>query len=269
MKKEKTEEIIMINIEIKDIIRAVKDAGKLITDKAENLGIRKKGDSDFVTDFDLSVQNFLKERLLLLCPEIGFLAEEEPESALAADKPFWVLDPIDGTMNFIRKLGLSAISLALVENGETVIGVVYNPFSGELFSAERKKGAFLNGERICVSDKSELSDALAAVGTSPYYKPKTAECFDIYREFFLRCIDIRRLGSAALDICYVAAGRFDLYYEYILSIWDYSAARLILNEAGGKITNTDGLATLSEKKSPIVASNGALHSAVLDIIKSH
>ena len=255
--------------DIKDIIRAVKDAGSLITDKADDLGIRKKGDSDFVTDFDLAVQNFLKDRLHLLCPEIGFLAEEEPESALITDKPFWVLDPIDGTMNFIRELGLSAISLALLEKGETVIGVVYNPFSGELFSAERGKGAFLNGEPIKVSDRAELSEALAAVGTSPYYKPKTAECFEIYREFFLRCVDIRRLGSAALDICYVAAGRFDLYYEYILSIWDYAAARLILTEAGGKITNTEGFATLAEKKSPIVATNGKLHSAVLDIIKSH
>ena len=255
--------------EIKDIICAVKDAGALITGGAEDLGIRKKGDSDFVTDFDLAVQSFLKERLHLLCPEIGFLAEEESGSALAEDRPFWVLDPIDGTMNFIRELGLSAISLALVENGETAMGIVYNPFSGELFSAERGKGAFLCGRPIHVSDKTELSDALAAVGTSPYYKPKTAECFEIYRELFLRCVDIRRLGSAALDICYVAAGRFDLYYEYVLSIWDYAAARLILTEAGGKITNTDGRPTSSEKKSPIVASNGRLHSAVLDIIKSH
>ena len=259
----------MILPRIEDIICAVKDAGRLITDKSEDLGIRKKGDSDFVTDFDIAVQNFLKERLHLLCPEIGFLAEEDPNSSITSDRPFWVLDPIDGTMNFIRELGLSSISLALLENGETVIGVVYNPFSGELFSAERQKGAFLNGKPIHVSDKSELSEALAAVGTSPYYKPKTAECFDIYREFFLRCVDIRRLGSAALDICYVAAGRFDLYYEYILSIWDYAAARLILTEAGGKITNTDGLATLSEKKSPIVASNGKLHPAVLDIIRSY
>ncbi len=255
--------------DIRDIIRAVKDAGALITDKADDLGVRKKGDSDFVTDFDLAVQSFLKERLHLLCPEIGFLAEEEPESALITDRPFWVLDPIDGTMNFIRELGLSAISLALLEKGETVLGVVYNPFSGELFSAERGGGAFLNDTPIKVSDVSELSDALAAVGTSPYYKPKTAECFDIYRELFLRCVDVRRLGSAALDICYVAAGRFDLYYEYILSIWDYAAARLILTEAGGKITNTEGRATASEKKSPIVASNAKLHSAVLDIIKSH
>ncbi len=259
----------MITIDIKDIILAVKDAGRLITDKVEDLGIRKKGDSDFVTDFDLAVQNFLKERLLLLCPDIGFLAEEEPEGAMSADRPFWVLDPIDGTMNFIRELGLSAISLALIENGETVMGVVYNPFSGELFSAERGKGAFLNGAPISVSDKTELSDALAAVGTSPYYKPKTAECFEIYREFFLRCVDLRRLGSAALDICYVAAGRFDIYYEYILSIWDYAAARLILTEAGGRITNVEECSTSTERKSPIVASNGILHSAVLDIIRSH
>lgn len=259
----------MTSPKIKDIIRAVKDAGKLITDKIDDLGIRKKGDSDFVTDFDLAVQNFLKERLLLLCPDIGFLAEEEPEGALSANRPFWVLDPIDGTMNFIRRLGLSAISLALVENGETVLGVVYNPFSDELFSAERGKGAFLNGEPIHVSEKAELSDALAAVGTSPYYKPKTAECFEIYREFFLRCVDIRRLGSAALDICYVAAGRFDLYYEYILSIWDYAAARLILTEAGGSITDIEGRTTSTERKSPIIASNGILHSAVLNIIRSH
>jgi myo-inositol-1(or 4)-monophosphatase len=251
------------------ICAAEREGAALIMQASDVLAECKTGHKDVVTQYDRRVQELLVERLSSAVESARFFCEEnDRQDDLNAEHVF-IIDPIDGTMNFIRELGLSAISLALLEKGETVIGVVYNPFSGELFSAERGKGAFLNGEPIKVSDRAELSEALAAVGTSPYYKPKTAECFEIYREFFLRCVDIRRLGSAALDICYVAAGRFDLYYEYILSIWDYAAARLILTEAGGKITNTEGRATASEKKSPIVASNAKLHSAVLDIIKSH
>ena len=182
------------------------------------------------------------------------------------DGKTWVLDPIDGTMNFIRDLGLSAVSLALVENGQTVLGIVYNPFRDELFCAEQGRGATLNGETIRVRETKELSGALVAVGTAPYYKPSVGACFDIYRELFLRGVDIRRLGSAAIDICYVAAGRFDCYYEFVLSIWDFAAARLILTEAGGKITDTAGAVTGSALKSPIVASNGFLHEELLSII---
>ena len=180
-----------------------------------------------------------------------------------------MLDPIDGTMNFIRDLSLSAISLGLVRGGETLLAAVYNPFLGETFSAEKGKGAFLNGERIHVGDKSELEGCLAAFGTSPYYKPRTAECFELYRELFLACADVRRLGSAALDICYVAAGRFDCYYEYVLSLWDFAAARLILSEAGGVITDPCGEPTGDRKKCGVLASNAHLHPILKNMIKKY
>ena len=247
---------------IKNIIS---EAGELMLEGVRQKEITKKGDSDFVTDSDLAVQNFIKGRLFELYPKIDFLAEEGVEHAVG-DRPTWVLDPIDGTMNFIRDLSLSAISLALVEGGQTTLGIVYNPFLGEMFCAELGRGATLNGKKIAVSEVSDLSGALVAIGTSPYYKPTVGACFDIYRELFLRGVDIRRLGSAALDICYVAAGRFEYYYEYILSIWDYAAARLILSEAGGRITNALGEPTSAERKSPIVASNGHLHEEMLSLI---
>ena len=244
------------------------EAGQIMTDGLKKKEITKKGDSDFVTDSDLAVQRFIKERLNALWPEIGFYAEEAGEHELS-DRPTWVLDPIDGTMNFIRELSLSAISLALLEGGKTKLGFVYNPFSGELFEAELGLGAYLNGKRLAVSEVSELSGALVAIGTSPYYKPTVGDCFDIYRELFLRGVDIRRLGSAAIDICYVAAGRFDCYYEYSLSLWDYAAARLILSEAGGRITDTEDKDTKGEKKSPIVASNGLLHGEILKVVNHY
>ena len=251
---------------IETLIPIIKEAGAIVLDGARAKDIKKKGDSDFVTDSDLAVQNFLRARLTALFPDIAFLSEEEPDDAPAAEGALWILDPIDGTMNFIRDLSLSAVSLALVRGGETVLGIVYNPFLAEMFYAERGGGAFLNGKRIHVSDRTELDGSLIAVGTSPYYKPTVGACFDIYRELFLRSVDIRRLGSAAIDICYVAAGRFDGYYEYMLSIWDYAAARLILAEAGGRLTNTKCEQTKSEPKSPVVTSNSLLHETLINII---
>ena len=252
-----------------DIIAAVREAGELVIKGAAAKDVQKKGDSDYVTDSDLAVQNFLREKLTAAYPEIGFLAEEAGAGDACTDGLCWVLDPIDGTMNFIRDLSLSAVSLALVRGGETVMGVVYNPFSGETFYAEQGRGAYLNGSPIRVSDQKTLEGGLAAFGTSPYKKPYTAKYFELYRELFLAAADVRRLGSAALDICYVAAGRFDCYFEYTLSIWDYAAAHLILTEAGGKITDPRGEVIGGAKKSGVLATNGHLHENVLDIIKKY
>ena len=247
----------------------VKNAGKIILDEKDRFDVHKKGDADFVTKTDIAVQNFIARELSALCPDVDFLSEEAPEHEIRGDKYTWVLDPIDGTMNFIRGLSASVISLALLRGEETELGIVYNPYSDEMFYARRGEGAFLNGKKISVSKNSSLEDSLIAIGTAPYYKPLVGDCFELYRELFLRGIDIRRTGSAAIDICNVAAGRFDCYYEYMLSIWDYAAARLILTEAGGTITNAEGLATGGERKSPVIASNGALHKTVLDLVCKH
>ena len=247
----------------------IKNAGKIILDEKDRFDVTKKGDADFVTKTDLAVQNFIAHELSLLYPDVDFLAEEAPEHEIKNNKYTWVLDPIDGTMNFIRGLSASVISLALLQGEKTELGIVYNPYSDEMFYAKRGEGAFLNGKRISVSDNKTLESSLIAIGTSPYYKPLVGDCFELYREIFLNCIDIRRSGSAAIDICNVAAGRVDAYYEYMLSIWDYAAARLILTEAGGTITNAEGLATGGERKSPIIASNGALHNVMLNLVRKH
>ncbi len=265
----------MTAVNINHLFSILREAGELalaeLADRKKD--IRKKGDADFVTATDLAVQDLIHSRLSSLYPDIGFFSEELPEEcegapAAEGGREYWVLDPIDGTMNFIRGIPCFSISLALVCGGDTQLGIVHAPATGEMFYAERGAGAFLGPDRIYVTEESELEGALIAVGTAPYYKPETGECFDIYKKFFLSSLDVRRLGSAALDICYVAAGRFDGFYEYMLSIWDYAAARLILTEAGGKLTNLSNEETKDERKSPIVASNSKLHGALINIINN-
>ncbi len=260
----------MTTPKLSELFPIVREAGALILDAASrDLDVKKKGDSDFVTNIDLAVQNLIRERLSALAPDIAFLSEEGCDTvADGAGAPYWVLDPIDGTMNFIRGIPHCSVSLALVRDGVTVLGIVYAPNTDEMFYAERGGGAFLRNTRLRVTENEELKNALIGIGTAPYYKPDTAECFEIYRRLFLESVDLRRLGSAAIDICYVAAGRFDAYYEYMLSIWDYAAARLILEEAGGRLTNFENIPTANERKSPVLASNSLLHEKLLNIINN-
>ena len=152
-------------------------------------------------------------------------------------KSYWILDPIDGTTNLIRDYHLSAVSLGLYENGEITFGVVYNPFTEELFYGAKGEGAYLNGAPIQVSNQPEFKDAVVSFGSSPYEKNRAKELFPIFYNIFMNCADFRRTGSAALDICYVACGRQHAYLEQNLKPWDYSGASIILREAGGVITD--------------------------------
>ena len=156
---------------------------------------------------------------------------------LEPDNSFWILDPIDGTTNLIRDYHLSAVSLGLYENGEITFGVVYNPFTEELFYGAKGEGAYLNGAPIQVSNQPEFKDAVVSFGSSPYEKNRAKELFPIFYNIFMNCADFRRTGSAALDICYVACGRQHAYLEQNLKPWDYSGASIILREAGGVITD--------------------------------
>lgn len=222
------------------IIQIVKEAGKIILSahNQENTITAKEGKKNFVTMYDLAVQEFLFKELGKAFPDADFVGEEG-ESNLTSKALRFIIDPIDGTTNFMQDYRCSCISVALCKENEVFAGVVYNPYTNEIFSAEKGNGAYLNGEKISVSDRP-LSDGLALFGTSPYHPENTDETFALLRKVFDLSRDIRRSGSAAYDICMVACGRCEVFFEKSLQPWDIAAGTLILNEAGGTAMNYNG-----------------------------
>lgn len=215
---------------IDQLVALVREAGKLMT--KNELDISQKGnDSDYVTSADINVQKFLRERLLDLLPGSGFVGEEG-DGIYATGEYIWIVDPIDGTSNFIRDLGLSAISVGLWKNGKPHIGVIYQPFRDEMYWAEVGKGAFMNGQRIYVSDRDFKHSHLCSA-MSLYNKAYAEPCFRIIERVYAECDDLRRLGSAATELAYLAAGRVELYFEIRLFPWDIAGGIPIITEAGG------------------------------------
>lgn len=223
--------------EIKEIVRK---AGQIMLN-AQNIKDNvesKQGTANYVTKYDVEVQQFLYKELAEVLPEAAFLGEEDDKREKVNADYCFIIDPIDGTTNFIFDYRHSAISVGLRYQGQMLLGLVYNPYLDELFWAEKGKGAFLNGRKLTVNDLG-ISEGIVGFGTAPYYRDKSDETFRIVRKLFDQAMDIRRSGSAALDICYTAAGRFVLFCEMVLAPWDYAAASLILTEAGGRISSFD------------------------------
>lgn len=222
------------------IIETVKEAGRIILSahNQESSITVKEGKKNFVTKYDVAVQEFLFNELGKAFPEAEFVGEEG-ENDFSIDGLRFIIDPIDGTTNFMQDYRCSCISVALCTGNDVIAGVVYNPYTDEIFSAEKGKGAFLNGERINVSERP-LSDGLALFGTSPYHPENTDETFALLRKVFDFSRDIRRSGSAAYDICMVACGRCEVFFEKCLQPWDIAAGTLILKEAGGTVSNYEG-----------------------------
>ena len=182
-------------------VQAVLEAGELLADPAAVRSIRAKSETDYVTNVDLAVQEFLRERLAALAPDVQFMGEEQDNSALDLTRPCWILDPVDGTTNLIHQFQHSAISLALAEGGQIVFGVVYNPYTEECFTARRGGGAFRNGVSIQVSAVSRLADSLLSTGTVPGRRELADTAFRQMRALYDRCQDIRRTGCASLELC--------------------------------------------------------------------
>lgn len=244
-------------IEIRETIcQAARTCGEMIV-QAERESLRiesKQGQANFVTKYDVSVEAYLRERLLQIVPDAVFIGEESDVQSDAGAKHAFIVDPIDGTTNFIKDYHASAISIALLDEGRVMIGVVYNPYLDEMFWAERGKGAYCNGERIHVSDQP-LENGLVLFGSSPYYKELWKPSFERAYAYFEKALDIRRSGSAALDLCSIAAGRAEVYFELRLSPWDYAAGSLLVEEAGGVITDIDGNSIRFDRPSSILAQN--------------
>ncbi len=253
---------------IKDII---KSAGNIIIsahEKTDDYGIvAKPGNANFVTEYDLAVQNFIIDEIKKLIPDSEFMAEEKDNDlSVLSLKHAFILDPIDGTTNFIRNLHQSSISLAYLEYGEVLFSIIYLPYTEEMFYAEKGKGAYLNGKKIEVSQRP-INDAIAVFGTAPYYREFADKTILIISRVFEKCADIRRSGSAAIDLAMIAAGRTDMFFEVRLSPWDYAAGLLIISEAGGIITDMEGKLLSFEKTSSVIASNKEIYPSLLDFVK--
>lgn len=218
----------------------------------------KEGRGEYVTQWDIKIQNMLEEGLKKICPEAGFLGEEGGTAGPELESGWcFIVDPIDGTNNFIRSYCHSAISVALSHKGEVLYGAVCDPYLGELFYAEKGKGAFCNGKEIRAGDR-KLKESVVIFGTSNYDRSFTNPTFTLLRALFDQADDLRNGGSAVLDLCYIACGRGDIFFEYQLCPWDYAAGGLILSEAGGVMETMEGKAPPLCGKSPIIAATPRL-----------
>lgn len=251
---------------MKQVLELMKEAGRLMTDPAHRAAVSAKGRSNFVTDVDVAVQEFMRRGLTALYPDYGFLSEEQ-ENHPDFSRPVWILDPIDGTANFVSHYHQSAVSLALYSAGQVVFGAVYNPFTDEMFTAEPGKGAFCNGVSIRADNEVEFPQALIDLGTMPYYKDRAREVGRMVTEIILRASDMRRIGSAALAMCYAAAGRTAAMLEGLLQPWDFAAGMLIAAEAGAIVCDWGGAPLDPRNPSAVLVSGRKVYPELLKLIE--
>ena len=237
---------------VEKVIEIVKEAAILVKDAQFDVNA-KSGNVNIVTTSDLLVQRYLHEKLGMLFPEAGFYCEEE-DLQETEQEYLWVIDPIDGTMNYARGIPESAISVALLHNNEPILGVVWNIFTGDVYSAVAGEGARKNGTPISVSQRA-FKDALFCTAMSTYRKEMAGVCNDIIMDAYMQCNDVRRFGAAALELCYLAEGRCELYFEIRIFPWDYAAAGFILKEAGGVMSGFYGKHIPYDRPSTIIGAN--------------
>jgi len=246
-------------------VAAALAAGRLLREHVGRVReIRYKGAVNLVTEVDLASERLIVETIRTAFPDHAFLTEEGSGQDQLDAPALWVIDPLDGTTNYAHGYPMFCVSIAFLREGRAEVGVVYQPILDELFVAERGVGAFLNGERIRVSAHRELRSALLATGF-PYDLERRREALAAFARFTLTARAVRRDGSAALNLAYVAAGRFDGFWEQELSPWDTAAGVLLVEEAGGTVTDYAGR-PFRLHQATCVASNGVIHQAMLDMI---
>lgn len=239
------------------LINLVLETDTIFFNSAYRSDVRKKGEADLVTLADIEISEFLHRRLGEEFPEVGFMSEEG-DTSIDPTTDYFILDPIDGTTNFVKGLPMCGVSLAFLSGGEVVIGVIYIPYTHEVFSAEKGKGAYLNGERIECSKKELLSDSLALFEFNAYFKNETDVALTQAGKILTHCLDVRCLGCAALSLAYVASGRADAFLGRYLKPWDFAAGAVIVTEAGGKLGSLDGDMAFSRLNQHIVAANSTI-----------
>jgi myo-inositol-1(or 4)-monophosphatase len=252
------------------MIRAADKAARALRrdyGEVANLQVSRKGPADFVSAADLKAEKVLRQELSAARPDYAFLMEESGASGESQAERRWIVDPLDGTTNFLHGLPHFAISIALEERGELIAGVVFDPIKNELFCAERGQGAYLNDRRIRVSARSKPEEALIATGI-PFLGHGDHPAFAAELEVIsAQVAGVRRWGTASLDLAYVAAGRFDGYWERDLSSWDIAAGIVLVREAGGHISEIGGKSIRHDSPS-ILASNDSLHTVLNRLLRS-
>jgi len=247
------------------LLQALKEAGSVLkSDISEKKVIEKKSELSLVTETDKKCDEIVLGLIHENFPDHAILSEESPAKEGSSSR--WIIDPLDGTTNFAHSFPVAAVSIAYEEKGRVEIGGVFDPFRDELFYAERGNGATLNEKPMVVSKTPTLAETLVATGF-PYDRRKNPEDYlDVVKAFMMKVQGIRRTGAAAIDLCYVACGRLDGFWELKLQPWDMAAASLIVKEAGGKLSNySGGTHTLDEIQT--VASNGFIHGEMLLVLK--
>jgi myo-inositol-1(or 4)-monophosphatase len=257
----------MIQPTLTDLERLARQAGRILSDGYEkDHQIDFKGAIDLVTEIDHASEEFLLAEIQRLFPGHSFLAEESGASEEQTEH-LWIIDPLDGTVNYAHGVPMFCVSIAYSYRGETKLGAVYEPLRDELFIAERGKGAWINGRPLKRSDTSDLEKSLLVTGFAYDVWHAKFNNFDNFVKFAKLSQGVRRLGSAALDLCYVAAGRFDGYWEVSIKPWDVAAAGLIAEEAGAKVTKVDGDPHYLQPPQSVLAANPALHEKMLEKLK--
>lgn len=247
--------------------KAVCEAGRMLRQgMSQRREISFKGAVDLVTNFDRKAQEMVFNRLSAAFPDHGFLAEEGLHREKAGDF-LWVIDPLDGTTNYAHRFPVFCISIALEFQGRVVLGLVYDPMREEIFRAVEAEGAYLNGQEIHVSPVDDLDRSLLATGFPYDVRESRVNNVIHFNKFLVRAQAIRRCGSAALDLCYVACGRFDGFWELKLKPWDVSAGALMVKEAGGRLSDFSG-AEFSISNAETLASNGLIHEAMITVLQA-
>lgn len=253
--------------EVKQLSR---DVGSFIKDELNKVNVEQiitKDHNSLVTYVDQTAERQIVEKLQKLIPEATFITEEATVEQKSGDL-VWIIDPLDGTNNFLQKIPHFAVSIALRQEDEMILGVVFDVMREECFSATKGGGAFLDGRPIHVSQKTEIQDCVLATGF-PYTKSMNFKpLIQTLEHWMIHARGIRRFGAAALDLCFVAAGRIDCYYEFKLNIWDVAAGMLIVQEAGGNISDYAGGDTY-KGGNQVVASNGKIHSYIIKILSEN
>lgn len=254
---------------INDLISIAKEAGRIIKESFnKQLSVEyKSNESDLVTNIDKASEKLIADFIKIKYPTHGILAEEGGEIKNGSDYT-WVIDPLDGTVNFAHGLPIFSVSIGLQKNNETIAGVVYDVMQDVIYSAEKGSGAFANGQRINVSNNSNLSHSILVTGFPYNIKDNPLNAIEKFAAFIRASRGMRRLGSAAIDFCYVANGVFDGFWEVYLNPWDICAGMLIVEEAGGVVTDFEGK-QISIHSKQILASNGKIHSDMIQILKNN
>ena len=250
-------------------IQTARDAGRLLAERfGRHLRVSNKSELDLVTESDLASERLIIDLIKTHYPRHAILAEESGTSPPAADGPQsdwrWIIDPLDGTTNYAHGYPCFCVSIGLEQNGRLELGIVYDPMRDEMFTAERGEGAALNGKKIQVSPTPNLASALLCTGF-PYDVRERGEFARHFANFIMNAQGVRRDGAAALDLAYVAAGRFDGFWEEGLKPWDVAAGVLLIEEAGGKVSDYRG-GPLEIFTPPILASNGLIHEQMMRVL---